>query len=228
MNVWRTCAWRKCFALAIFIFIAAGLWPEAGKVSAKPIKILALGNSLVAGYGLGKADSFIGQLKRAFRADGLEILLINGGVSGDTSAGGRARLDWALSDKPDAVIVELGANDGLRGLEPSETERNLDAIIAKVTSRGIPVLLSGMRAPPNFGVEYASEFNAIYPRIAKRYGVLFDPFFLAGVATVPSLNQADGIHPNKEGVAVIIKRLMPMLRDLADQSKKNKGSRRMQ
>ena len=187
---------------------------------AKPIKILALGNSLIAGYGLEKAYSFTSQLAEALRADGLDVRLINGGVSGDTSAGGRARLVWALSDNPDAVIVELGANDGLRGLEPSETERNLDAIIAKITSQGIPVLLSGMRAPPNFGAEYASEFNAIYPRIAERYGVLFDPFFLSGVAANPTLNQADGIHPNKEGVAVIIKRLMPILRDLADRSRK--------
>ena len=220
MNVWRTRAWRKGFALAVFILMTPGRWLEGGKVSAKPIKILALGNSLIAGYGLEKAYSFTSQLTEAFRADGLDIHLINGGVSGDTSAGGRARLVWALSDNPDAIIVELGANDGLRGLEPIETERNLDAIIAKITSRGIPVLLSGMRAPPNFGVEYASEFNAIYPRIAERYGVLFDPFFLSGVAADPTLNQADGIHPNKEGVAVIIKRLMPMLRELADQSRK--------
>ena len=179
-----------------------------------------MGNSLTAGYGLEKAYSFTSQLKEALRADGLDVLLINGGVSGDTSAGGRARLGWALSDNPDAVIIELGANDGLRGLNPSATERNLDAIIAEVKSRGIPVLLSGMRAPPNFGVEYAGEFNAIYPRLAERYDVLFDPFFLAGVAADPDLNQADGIHPNKEGVAVIIKRLMPILRDLTDRTRK--------
>ena len=220
MNVWRTRTWRKCFALAIFILIAAGPWLDGGKVSAKSIKILALGNSLTAGYGLEKAYSFTSQLKEALRADGLDVLLINGGVSGDTSAGGRARLGWALSDNPDAVIIELGANDGLRGLNPSATERNLDAIIAEVKSRGIPVLLSGMRAPPNFGVEYAGEFNAIYPRLAERYDVLFDPFFLAGVAADPDLNQADGIHPNKEGVAVIIKRLMPILRDLTDRTRK--------
>ena len=187
MNVWRTRAWRKGFALAVFILMTPGLWLEGGKVSAKPIKILALGNSLIAGYGLEKAYSFTSQLAEALRADGLDIRLINGGVSGDTSAGGRARLVWALSDNPDAVIVELGANDGLRGLEPSETERNLDAIIAKIRSRGIPVLLSGMRAPPNFGVEYASEFNAIYPRIAERYGVLFDPFFWQGWQLIPPL-----------------------------------------
>ena len=200
--------------------MAPGLWLEGGKVSAKPIKILALGNSLTAGYGLEKAYSFISQLREALRSDGLDVLLINGGVSGDTSAGGRARLGWALSDNPDAVIIELGANDGLRGLNPSATERNLDAIIAEVKSRGLPVLLSGMRAPPNFGVDYASEFNAIYPRLAERYDVLFDPFFLAGVAADPDLNQADGIHPNKEGVAVIIKRLMPILRDLTDRTRK--------
>ncbi len=221
MNVWRMCVWCKCFAPATLILIGTALWLEGSKASAEPIKILALGNSLTAGYGLEKAHSFTSQLKEALRSDGLDVELINGGVSGDTSAGGRARLGWALSDNPDAVIIELGANDGLRGLEPSETERNLDAIIAEVKSRSIPVLLSGMRAPTNLGVEYVSEFNAIYPRLAERYGVLFDPFFLAGVVANPNLNQADGIHPNKKGVAVIIERLMPMVRNLAARTKKN-------
>lgn len=172
--------------------------------------ILALGDSLTAGYGLAQSEAFPVQLQAALRAAGLtDVVVINGGVSGDTSAGGRARLDWLLAEPVDLVIVELGANDGLRGLDPSETRRNLDAILANLTGRSILVLLSGMLAPPNLGEDYGLAFNSIYPDLAQKYGVQLDPFFLDGVATVEALNQADGIHPNAQGVSIIVKRLVP-------------------
>ncbi len=222
MNVCLPCAWCKSLSVASVTLVVIGLWFGEGTAFAKPIKVLAFGDSLTAGYGLANAHSFTSQLKNALTAEGIDVVLINGGVSGDTSAGGRARLDWALSDEPDIVILELGANDGLRGLEPSETERNLDAIIAELQSRGIYVLLSGMKAPPNLGFQYGSEFNAVYPRLAKRYDVEFDPFFLEGVVADLNLNQADGIHPNEKGVGVIIKRLLPMIRHLIVKVHKNR------
>lgn len=171
--------------------------------------ILALGDSLTAGYGLAQSDAFPVQLQAALRTVGLsDVVVINGGVSGDTSAGGRARLDWLLAESVDLVIVELGANDGLRGLDPAETYRNLDAILTNLSQRKIPVLLSGMLAPPNLGEDYGKAFNAVYPDLAQKYGVKLDPFFLEGVATEKALNQADGIHPNAQGVAIIVNRLV--------------------
>ncbi|OEJ64136.1 arylesterase [Magnetovibrio blakemorei] len=194
-------------ALAVFVCLvsfSSEVYAGAGKT------ILALGDSLTAGYGLAQSDAFPVQLQAALRDSGLpDVVVINGGVSGDTSAGGRARLDWLLAEPVDLVIVELGANDGLRGLDPAETRRNLDAILAKLTGRGILVLLSGMLAPPNLGEDYGVAFNSIYPDLAQKYGVALDPFFLQGVATVEALNQADGIHPNAQGVAIIVKRLVP-------------------
>jgi len=135
--------------------------------------------------------------------------VLNAGNSGDTTAGGLARIDWALADDPDAVILELGANDGLRGLDPQATYDNLDAILAKLTGEGLPVLLAGMLAPPNLGREYGEDFNAVYPRLAKQHDVPLYPFFLDGVAANPALNQGDGIHPNAAGVAEIVARIKP-------------------
>ena len=135
--------------------------------------------------------------------------MIGAGVAGDTSAGGRARLAWSLADRPDAAIVELGANDGLRGIDPAVTYDNLDAILTELKRRGIPVLLAGMYAPPNLGREYGEAFNGIYPRLAEKHGVRLYPFFLDGVAVEPRLNQPDGIHPNEDGVAVIVERILP-------------------
>ena len=179
-----------------------------------------LGDSLTAGFGLPRAQAFPAQLERALRARGRDVTVVDAGVSGDTSAGGLARLPWVLgstpAEAPDAVIVELGGNDVLRGFAPSTTASNLDAILAELKRRGVPTLVAGMRAPPNLGAEYEREFNAIYPELARRYGALLFPFFLEGVAGVPALNQPDGIHPNAEGVAVIVKDMTPTVEQLLD------------
>ncbi|MCR4376759.1 MAG: arylesterase [Rhodospirillales bacterium] len=174
---------------------------------ADEVTILALGDSLTAGLGLDQADAFPAQLETALRDAGHTVTVVNAGVSGDTSAGGRSRLEWLLTPEIDAVIVELGANDGLRGLDPGETRANLEWILAALKQRGLPVLLTGMQAPPNLGQDYGREFNALYPDLAQRYGALFDPFYLEGVAADPALNQPDGIHPNAQGVAIIVNRL---------------------
>ena len=205
-----------------------GLWPGfvnaaavgvvvlllVGTAAAEPVRILALGDSLTAGYGLARPASFPARLEAALGAGGSVVEVINAGVSGDTTAGGLARLEWALADKPDAVILELGANDGLRGLEPASTFANLDAMLRRLRAAGVAVLLAGMKAPPNLGAEYGAEFDAIFPRLAKKHGVALYPFFLAGVAARPELNQVDGIHPNAEGVAVIIERILPDVKAL--------------
>lgn len=181
---------------------------------AAEVRILALGDSLTAGYGLPRADSFPTRLEAALRAEGLAVTVVNAGVSGDTSAGGLARLGWALSEPFDAAIVELGANDGLRGLEPATTEANLDALLARLKAKGLRVLFCGMKAPPNLGAEYGAAFDSLFPRLAARHDVLFYPFFLDGVAAVAHLNQEDGIHPNAEGVGVVVERLLPHVRRL--------------
>lgn len=178
--------------------------------TAKETRLLAFGDSLTSGWGLAARDAFPAQLERALHAAGRKtVRVIASGVAGDTSAGGRARLAWSLANRPDAAIVELGANDGLRGIDPASTYGNLDAILAELKRRGIPVLLAGMYAPPNLGSEYGEAFNAIYPRLAERHGVVLYPFFLEGVAVEPALNQPDGIHPNGDGVAVIVERILP-------------------
>ncbi len=175
----------------------------------KIVRIVALGDSLTAGFGVAVGDAFPQQLEAALRKRGQAVRVINAGVSGDTTAGGRARLDWALAEKPDAVIVELGANDALRGLPPAMTRANLDAIVTRLKAQGIRVLLAGMRAPPNMGHDYADAFDAVYPALAKRHRIHLYPFFLDGVAARPGLNQPDGIHPNAKGVAAIVDRIVP-------------------
>lgn len=173
------------------------------------LKLLALGDSLTAGYGLGPGDGLTdvlqARLDEAYGAGAIEV--INAGVSGDTTKGGLARLDWALFDKPDIALVALGGNDMLRGLEPAQSFENLNEILAKLEETSVPVLLAGMLAPTNMGADYQSEFDAIYPALAGRYDVIYYPFFLEGVALVPDLNQPDGLHPNRAGVDVIIDNL---------------------
>ncbi len=200
--------------LAAALFLA----PAAVR-AAEPVRILALGDSLAAGYGLPAEQGFVAQLQQALDAAGLAARVIDGGVSGDTTAGGLARLDWSLADDPDAVILELGANDGLRGLDPAATRANLDAMLGRLAAAGKPVLLAGMLAPPNLGPEYGAEFNRIYPELAASHGVLLYPFFLDGVAAEPALNQGDGIHPNEAGVRVIVERMLPEVRRLIEQAR---------
>lgn len=179
------------------------------------VRILVLGDSLTAGYGLPKNKAFPARLEAALRAERIDANVIDAGVSGDTSAGGLARLDWALGDPPpEFAIVELGANDGLRGLPPAAMEANLDAILGKLKARNVRVLLAGMRAPPNLGREYASEYDAVFARIAQKHGALLYPFFLDGVAADPALNQGDGLHPNAAGVDAIVKRILPYVKQL--------------
>jgi acyl-CoA thioesterase-1 len=188
--------------------------------SAQPVKILAFGDSLTQGYGVPPGAEFPARLERALKARGHNVSVINAGVSGETSAGGLARIDWTLADtasQPDAAIVELGANDGLRGLSAVEMEKNLDGILAKLKAREIPVLFTGMKAPRNFGERYAVEYDAVFPRLAAKYESLFYPFFLEGVILDRSLVQPDGIHPNPRGVDSIVERITPLAERLVRQ-----------
>jgi acyl-CoA thioesterase-1 len=176
---------------------------------AQPLRILALGDSLTAGYGLLPGQGFAPQLQKALSEKGIQAEVIDAGVSGDTTAGGLSRLDWALADNPDLVIVELGANDMLRGTDPAETRANLDAMLARLKATKARVLLAGMRAAPNLGADYAAAFESIYRDLAAKYDVPLYPFFLEGVAADPKLNQPDGMHPNEAGVAEIVRRILP-------------------
>lgn len=175
--------------------------------------ILVLGDSLTAGFGLDARDSFPARLEMALQAAGHKVRVINGGVSGDTSAGGLARLGWLMQDRPDVVIVELGANDALRGQPPADTKHNLDRIIRELKARGTGVLLAGMRAPPNMGAAYAAEFDSIYPDLARIHDVPLYGFFLEGAIQDPDLMLQDGIHPNPDGVALIVERILPQVED---------------
>jgi acyl-CoA thioesterase-1 len=178
-------------------------------------RLLVLGDSLTAGYGLPKNRAFPARLEAALRAQGVDVNVIDAGVSGDTSAGGLARLDWAMGDPPPGyAIVELGANDGLRGLPPAAMEQNLDAILTRLKAKGVRVLLAGMRAPPNFGRDYVAEYEAVFPRLARKHDAVFYPFFLEGIAADASLNQGDGLHPNAAGVEAIVRRILPSVRQL--------------
>ncbi|HEY4264001.1 MAG TPA: arylesterase [Micropepsaceae bacterium] len=203
-------------ALVLSLLLARGV--EAAEHN---IRILAFGDSLTQGYGVPPGMDFPARLQQALTQKGLKVAVVNAGVSGDTSAGGLARLDWSLGDAkdaPDAAIVELGANDGLRGLAPAEMEKNLDGILAKLQQRKIPVLLAGMKSPRNLGASYAAEYDAVFPRLAKKYGVLFYPFFLEGVALKADLIQPDGLHPNPKGVDAIVKNILPLARKLVQQA----------
>jgi acyl-CoA thioesterase-1 len=179
-------------------------------------RIVAYGDSLTAGYGLAAAETFPAQLERALEAAGRKVTVINAGVSGDTTAGGLARLDWTLAEGADAMVLARGANDALRGIDPDATYANLDAVLSRLGERRVPVLLAGMLAPPNLGKDYGERFNAIFPRLAERHGVPLYPFFLDGVAMDPALNQADGLHPNGAGVAVLVMRITPHVLRLLD------------
>jgi len=207
-------------------FLAGPVLPPAWAAAPAPapVRIVALGDSLTAGYGLPADAAFPVRLERALRAEGRDVRVINAGVSGDTTAGGLARLDWVLSEKPDLAIVELGANDGLRGIDPKLTEANLDQILTRLDKAGIGVLLAGMLAPPNYGKAFESSFNALFPRLAKAHDAVFYPFYLDGVAGHPELNQPDGLHPTAAGIDVIVTRILPSVRALLDRHAARTGA----
>ena len=175
----------------------------------KPVKMVVLGDSLSAGLGLSAPAAFPARLQKALQSKGIAVDVINAGVSGDTTSGGRDRLDWSVPEGTQAVIVELGANDALRGVDPKVTRSALSDILTRLKARKIAVLLCGMYAPPNYGADYSARFNAIYPDIAREFGVPLYPFFLEGVATEAKLNQPDGLHPTAEGIDVIVKNILP-------------------
>jgi len=188
---------------------------SAGGAEARELRIMMLGDSITAGYGLPRNQVLPVRLEAALREKGHQVRIIDAGVSGDTTAGGRARLDWALADRPDAVIVALGGNDGLRGIEPRATEANLAAILDALAARRVPAMLAGMLAPPNLGADYGREFAATFTRLAEaRPGVVHYPFLLEGVAGQPALNQPDRIHPNEAGVAELVRRMLPAVESL--------------
>ncbi len=192
----------------------------ASPADAATVRIVVLGDSLTAGYGLAAEEAFPARLEAALKADGIDARVINKGLSGDTTAGGLWRLDAALAagpdGPPDALIIELGANDGLRGLDPKKAEANLDAIITRAKAQGLKILLTGMKAPPNYGREYTAEFEAIFPRLATRHNILLYPFFLDGIAADRAFNLPDGLHPNPAGVAVLVERILPYVKRLID------------
>ena len=204
----------KSLLTTVLLLIMAATGPACAAPMKNPVKILAIGTSLTQGYGLPPGTEFTVQLQQALSRAGIDAVVTNAGVSGDTSAGGLARLDWSLGDHPDAVILELGSNDMLRGIAPSETEKNLRAILDKLRAAHVKVLLTGMHAQRNLGAEYVKQFDTIYPRLAKDYNLLFYPFILDGVALNPKLNQADGMHPNPAGVKVIVARILPYVKKL--------------
>lgn len=184
----------------------------AAHAQTAPIRLLVFGDSLVAGYNLPPDAAYPVQLEKALKAKGLNnIAVLNAGVSGDTTAAAASRLDWALADRPTHVIVELGANDMLRGLAPAQAKTNLDGILAKLKQANLPVLLMGMLAAPNLGADYGKAFNGMYPELAAKHGVPLYPFFLDGVAGDAKLNLGDGIHPTREGVAILVERTLPQI-----------------
>jgi acyl-CoA thioesterase-1 len=203
--------------------IWATMQDRADAAEPKPLKIVAFGDSLTAGFGVPAEAAFPVKLAAALKAKGQNVEIVNAGVSGDTASGGLARVDWSVQDGTDAVILELGANDALRGIDPKVTRAALDSILKKFKARNIPVLLAGMRAPRNMGPDYAREFDAIYPEVAAAHGAIFYPFFLDGVATDAKLNQADGIHPTAAGVDVIVGRIMPKVEELIAELRKRQG-----
>lgn len=204
-------------SLLAFCFLAAA------PADAQTLRIAMLGDSLTAGFGLAPDQALPARLEAALKAAGRDVAVANHGVSGDTSAGGLARLDWTLGDKPALVIVALGANDALRGLDPDETEKNLDAIVARTKAAGAAVLLCGMKAPRNYGADYVAKFDGLYERLAQKHGVALMPFLLEGVAMTPALNQPDGIHPNAKGVDAIVTQLAPVVEKAMEGVKKSGG-----
>ena len=206
---------RKGLILAMATFTFASV----ATAEARPLRLVALGDSLTAGFGLPKADSFASKLEVALKAKGYDVTVINAGVSGDTMSGGLARLDWSVPKEADAVILELGANDMLRGTDPEVTRKALSEILSRLQKRGLPVLLAGMRAAPNLGADYQARFDRVFPDLARTYPVIYYPFFLEGVAGDRSLNQPDGLHPTAAGVDRIVAAILPDVEKLLARAK---------
>jgi acyl-CoA thioesterase I len=215
----------KCLAALLAFGLAILSSPPLRADAAKPVlTLIAFGDSLSAGYQLQANESFPAQLQVALEAKGHKVQVINAGVSGDTTAGGLDRLDWTLQPGADAVIMELGANDALRGLDPKIPRTNLDKMMTKLSEKGIPVLLTGMKAPGNWGTDYVKSFDAIYPDLAAKHGAALYPFFLDGVALNPALVLSDGLHPNAKGVAEIVKRILPDVEALVAKAEAKKAT----
>jgi len=204
----------RLLAAALLATVLPALVHAQDPVKSRPLKIVALGDSLTAGYGLPATEAFPSKLQRALNGNGRHVEIVNAGVSGDTATGGLERLDWAVPSDTDAVIVELGANDMLRGVDPKVTRAAIDTIVRKLRERRIAVLVCGMVATPNLGQDYADAFNRIYREVAQAHGALYYPFFLDGVATQANLNQRDGLHPTAAGVDVIVSNILPTVEQL--------------
>ena len=204
--------------------MACVIAPQGVRAADAPVKMVVLGDSLSAGYGLPGADAFPARLAKALEAKGLAVSITNAGVSGDTASGGLGRVDWSVPPGTEAVILELGANDALRGIDPAVTRKALDGILKKLKDRQIAVLIAGMYAPRNLGSDYVRDFDGIFPALAASYGALYYPFFLDGVATDEKLNQRDGLHPTAAGVDVIVARIMPKVEELIARAKAARGS----
>ncbi|MFY9269239.1 MAG: arylesterase [Candidatus Manganitrophaceae bacterium] len=205
---------KICFLFVAVLFLEMVGDPEKGVTAAQDRLIVAFGDSLTAGLGVAVDQSYPAILERKIKEAGYPYRVLNSGVSGETTAGGLRRVDWVLRSRPDIVLLELGANDGLRGLNPDQTEKNLEEIITRLRKEGVTVVLAGMKMPPNYGKEYTDRFEKIYPTLANRHGIRLIPFFLDGVATHTELNQADGIHPTAEGYRVIVDRIWGIVEPL--------------
>jgi acyl-CoA thioesterase I len=204
----------KFKAALLHVIVIAGLaLGTAGTATARTLQLVGFGDSLMAGYQLPQSESYTAQLEKALTAKGYDVAVTNAGVSGDTTAAGLSRVDWSVPDGTDGVILELGANDALRGVSPEQSEKNLEAIIIRLKARNIPVLLAGMVAPPNMGGNYGERYNGIYMRLAQKHGIALYPFFLDGVVTQKGLQLEDGMHPNAKGVGVMVERSLPAVED---------------
>ncbi len=221
------CGFAQVVGILLLVNVLVGTIGSAAvpAEAAKPLHIVALGDSLTSGYGLRRqSQSFPAQLQKALKARGHNVVVTNAGVAGDTTADGLQRLGWAVPDGTDAVIVELGANDALRGIEPKVTRANLKKIIAALKQRHIPILLAGMRSPANWGDNYSDHFDAIFPELARANGLIFYPFFLDGVVLDAKLNQKDGMHPTGKGVAKIVKRILPSVEELITRAQSQRAA----
>ena len=216
----------QAFALAAVLAagFAGGMMPGVIRAADRPVRIVALGDSLTAGYNLPGSAAFPAKLEKVLKQKGVAVEIANAGVSGDTASGGLGRVDWSVPDGTDAVIVELGANDMLRGVDPAVTRRALEEIVRRLTERHIPILLAGMRAAPNLGDQYVRAFEAIYPELAAKYDLLLYPFFLDGIVGDSKFNQRDGLHPTAAGVDKIVAGILPKAEELVARVRERRGS----